>query len=147
MQRLTQFHEHAIHLCPRTLARPGPQKNLNSMPVALDDQPIELLVCLIRRLCFSCTFEELVRDLRRLKAALGDGQKIVKPNEVTPIVKMSKKLVAARDLPADHKLTVADIAIKSPGDGLPPYELDNVVGKTLKVSMLEDEDFHFDGLE
>ena len=90
---------------------------------------------------------KLVRDLRRLKLALGDGQKIVKPNEVTPIVKMSKKLVAAHDLPAGHKLTVSDIAIKSPGDGLPPYELDNVIGKTLKISMLEDEDFHFDGLE
>ena len=90
---------------------------------------------------------KLVRDLRRVKVALGDGKKTVKPNEVTPIVKMSKKLVAAHDLPAGHTLTISDIAIKSPGDGLPPYELDNVVGKTLKVSMLEDEDFHFDGLE
>jgi sialic acid synthase len=90
---------------------------------------------------------KLVRDLRRIKVALGDGKKIVRPNEVEPIVKMSKKLVAARDLPTGQKLTRSDIAIKSPGDGLPPYELDNVVGKTLKVSLLEDEDIHFDSLE
>ena len=41
---------------------------------------------------------------------------------------MAKKLVAARDLPAGHTLTEADIAMKSPGDGLPPYELDRVLG-------------------
>jgi len=63
---------------------------------------------------------KLVRDLRRIRVALGDGEKSVKPNEVDPIVKMSKKLVAARDLPAGHRLTHSDIAIKSPGDGLPP---------------------------
>ena len=90
---------------------------------------------------------KLVRDLRRIKVALGDGRKIVKPNEVTPIVKMSKKLVAALDLPGGHKLTLSDVAIKSPGDGLPPYELDNVIGRTLKISLLEDEDIHFDILE
>jgi N-acetylneuraminate synthase/sialic acid synthase len=90
---------------------------------------------------------KLVRDLRRIRVALGDGVKSVKAKEVEPIVKMSKKLVAARDLPAGHALTLTDIAIKSPGDGLPPYELDNVVGRTLKISLLEDEDIHFDGLE
>ncbi len=90
---------------------------------------------------------KLVRNLRRTKLALGDGLKSVKPNEVEPIVKMSKKLVAARDLPAGYSLTLSDIAIKSPGDGLPPYELDNVLGKTLKVLLLEDEDIHFDSLE
>lgn len=89
---------------------------------------------------------KLVRDLRRIRVALGDGEKSVKPNEVDPIVKMSKKLVAARDLPAGHRLTHSDIAIKSPGDGLPPYELDNVIGKTIKSSVLEDENILFDNL-
>ena len=37
---------------------------------------------------------------------------------------MGKKIVAARDLPAGHLLREEDVAIKSPGDGLPPYELD-----------------------
>jgi N-acetylneuraminate synthase/sialic acid synthase len=60
---------------------------------------------------------------------------------------MSKKLVAACNLPEGHSLTLSDIAIKSPGDGLPPYELDNVVGKKLKTSLLEDEDIHFDNLD
>ena len=89
---------------------------------------------------------KLVRDLRRLREALGDGVKRVYPNEVGPISKMSKKLVANRNLSAGHALTQADIAIKSPGDGLPPYEFDNILGKTLKRPLAEDDDIMFEDI-
>ena len=36
----------------------------------------------------------------------------------------------------------SDIAFKSPGDGLPPYELDRVLGATLRQPVLEDDDAH-----
>ncbi|MEW6402814.1 MAG: N-acetylneuraminate synthase family protein [Chloroflexota bacterium] len=90
--------------------------------------------------------KKLVRDLRRVREALGDGVKKVYPNEVSPISKMSKKLVAGCDLSAGHVLTEADVAIKSPGDGLPPYELYNILGKTLKRPLVEDEDIMFEDL-
>lgn len=89
---------------------------------------------------------KLVRDLRRVRAALGDGEKRVYPNEVIPISKMGKKLVAGCNLPAGHVLAESDIAIKSPGDGLPPYELYNVIGKSLKRPLAEDEDIMFEDL-
>src|SRR5215204_3064101 len=63
---------------------------------------------------------KLVRDLQRVRAALGDGSKKVYQSEEGPIQKMSKKLVAARDLPRGHVLRREDLAVKSPGDGLPP---------------------------
>lgn len=90
---------------------------------------------------------KLVRDLRRVREALGDGVKRVYPNEVAPISKLSKKLVASRDLPAGHVLTESDIAIKSPGDGLPPYELDAILGKTLKRSLAEDDNLQFEDVK
>jgi N-acetylneuraminate synthase/sialic acid synthase len=89
---------------------------------------------------------KLVRDLRRVRLALGDGQKRVLPSEVGPITKMGKKLVAARNLPAGHFLRLEDVAIKSPGGGLPPYELENVIGKTLKHPLSEDDDILFENL-
>jgi sialic acid synthase len=89
---------------------------------------------------------KLVRDLRRVREALGDGIKRVYPNEVIPISKMSKKLVAGCNLHAGHVLSESDIAIKSPGDGLPPYELYNIIGKTLKRPLVEDEDIIFEDL-
>ena len=42
---------------------------------------------------------KLVRDLRRVPAALGDGVKRPLPGEERPLEKMGKKLVAARDSP------------------------------------------------
>lgn len=89
---------------------------------------------------------KLVRDLRRVKVAMGDGEKRIYPSEINPIQKMGKKLVAARNLKAGHVLTHDDLAIKSPGDGIPPYELENVVGKTLVRDLAVDENFSIEFL-
>jgi N-acetylneuraminate synthase/sialic acid synthase len=84
---------------------------------------------------------KMVRDLHRLHVALGDGRKVTFPSEAQPIAKMSKSLVAARPLAKGHVLTGADIAMKSPGGGLPPYEFDRLVGMTLTAPMAEDDAF------
>jgi len=90
---------------------------------------------------------KMVRDLRRTRVALGDGMKTMYPSETEPIVKMAKKLVAARALPAGHTLRLEDVAMKSPGDGLPPYELDRVVGRTLRHPVSTDTALTFELLE
>jgi N-acetylneuraminate synthase/sialic acid synthase len=82
---------------------------------------------------------KLVRDLRRARVALGDGVKEPLPLEHAPLMKMGKKLVAARALGAGHVLSAADVAMKSPGDGLPPYYLDQILGRTLLVPLQPDE--------
>ena len=99
---------------------------------------------------FSLTPEGLhrmVRDLRRAHEALGDGVKRCYDSEKEPLYKMQKKLVAARDLPAGHVLTAEDIAIKSPNDGLPAYEFDNIVGMRLTAPLKADDNVRYDILE
>ena len=65
---------------------------------------------------------KLVRDLRRVPAAIGDGVKRPLPSEEAPLRKMGKQLVAARPLPAGHVLAEGDLVAKSPAEGgLPPY--------------------------
>ena len=86
---------------------------------------------------------KMVRDLRRLKVALGDGNKVMYPSEEAPITKMGKSLVAKRDLPRGHVITEGDLAMKSPGGGLPPYEWENLLGKVLTVEMRQDDMFDF----
>ena len=91
---------------------------------------------------------KLVRDLRRAPIALGDGVKRRLPSEERPLTKMGKKLVAVRDLEAGRVLAEGDLAIKSPADGgLPPYELDRLVGRTLRRALGVDEAITFDDLE
>jgi sialic acid synthase len=90
---------------------------------------------------------KMVRDLRRARLALGNAEKTMHASEAAPIVKMGKKIVAARDLPAGHVLQREDLALKSPGDGLPPYELDRVVGCTLRHPLVEEMALTFELLE
>jgi len=89
---------------------------------------------------------KLVRDLERTHQAMGNGEKKVYESERAPILKMGKSLVAARDIPAGHKLTAADIVMKSPAGGIPPYELDNVIGFVTLKPLHEDDFFSFDVL-
>lgn len=83
--------------------------------------------------------KKLVRDLRRVKVALGDRKKKIYESEKIPIMKMSKKIVASRDLKKGHIITQKDIAFKSPGGGLHPYQMKEIKGKRLKVSLKEDD--------
>jgi sialic acid synthase len=90
----------------------------------------------------------LVRDVHRIPAALGDPTKRPLPIETDPLEKMGKKLVAARDLELSHVLTAEDIAIKSPADGgLPPYELDRLVGRRLRRPIALEDFITFDDVE
>jgi N-acetylneuraminate synthase/sialic acid synthase len=52
---------------------------------------------------------------------------------------MGKSLVVARDLPAGHVLAKDDIVMKSPGGGIPPYELDNILGRITLKALYEDD--------
>ena len=90
---------------------------------------------------------KLVRDLGRTRLAIGDGVKQVIECENAPLFKMGKKLVAARELPVGHVLTRDDVALKSPRDGMPPYELEKILGQKLKVALREDGNFRFEDLE
>ena len=90
--------------------------------------------------------KKMVRDLERTFKALGDGVKKVYESEKAPIIKMGKSLVVARDLPGGHVITAQDIVMKSPGGGIPPYELESVLGLVTKQALHEDEFLSFDVL-
>jgi len=89
---------------------------------------------------------KMVRDLDRIFKATGDGTKKVYDSERAPIVKMGKSLVVARNLPSGHVLGPKDIVMKSPGGGIPPYELDSVIGRTTLKPLHEDDFLSFDVL-
>ncbi len=89
---------------------------------------------------------KMVRDLQRTYKALGDGLKKIYDSERAPIIKMGKSLVVARDLPAGHVLTGEDIVMKSPGGGIPPYEIEKVLGRVTLKAVYEDDFLSFEML-
>jgi sialic acid synthase len=89
---------------------------------------------------------KLVRNLNRIPVLLGSPEKQLLESEKRPLKKMAKTLVAKTDLSPGHILTEEDIAIKSPGGGLPPYELGNLIGKVLIKELKEDDHILFENL-
>lgn len=90
--------------------------------------------------------KKLVRDLQRAHVALGDSTKRTLPGEAKSLYKMAKKLVAAHAIPKGHILAYTDIAFKSPNDGLPPYEIENIVGRITRHALQMDETISYDSL-
>jgi len=89
---------------------------------------------------------KMVRDLERTHKAMGDGVKKVYESEKAPILKMGKSLVVARDLPGGHVLGPDDIVMKSPAGGIPPFELERVLGRSTLRSLRADDMLSFDVL-
>ncbi len=89
---------------------------------------------------------KLVRDLERTYRAMGDGVKKIYDSERAPIVKMGKSLVVARSLPSGHVIAEQDIVMKSPGGGIPPYDLAKVLGRVTLKALHEDDFLSFDVL-
>jgi N-acetylneuraminate synthase/sialic acid synthase len=60
---------------------------------------------------------------------------------------MGKKLVASKKLNVGHIIQENDISIKSPGDGISPFEIDTILGKRIKKSLNKDSSFTIEHLE
>ena len=75
----------------------------------------------------------LVRAVRTIEAAFGDGRKAPVPSEASTAAVARKSLVAAADIPAGAVIAAEAIAVRRPGTGLSPAMLPHVVGRTARV--------------
>ena len=74
----------------------------------------------------------MVKAIRKIEIALGDGIKKPSKSEQTNIHVARKSIHLARDLNKAHIIREEDLIMKRPGDGISPMKLDLVVGKQLK---------------
>ncbi len=81
----------------------------------------------------------LVRAVRRVEAALGDGQKQPTPSEADTRRVARKSLVAARHIHPGERLSADLITIKRPGTGISPADLDSALGRTVVRALAADE--------
>ena len=81
----------------------------------------------------------LVRAVREIEAAIGNGIKVPAPCELPNLVVARRSLVAARDLKAGHRFEMEDIAIKRPGNGAMPILLWEKLGRVIERDYLAGE--------
>jgi len=84
-------------------------------------------------------FAAMVRAVRSVETALGDGIKRPMESERNTRAIARRSLVAATDLPAGTVLQAHHLAAKRPGLGLPPGELARLVGRRLTKSLQADD--------
>ncbi|HWY86782.1 MAG TPA: SAF domain-containing protein, partial [Gemmataceae bacterium] len=77
----------------------------------------------------------LVRGIRTIEAALGDGRKVAAASESATAAVARKSLVALRDIPPGTILTLDTIGVRRPGTGLPPALRSFLVGRTAKTGI------------
>jgi len=85
--------------------------------------------------------KEMVRAIRNVEKALGDGIKKPNKSEMEIMKVVRKKLVAARDIEKGEIITENDIMVKRANEGLSPEYYEIIIGKRLLKSIKEDEGF------
>jgi sialic acid synthase SpsE len=80
------------------------------------------------------SWREMVDRTRELECSLGTGVKKVENNEKETVILQRRSIRMTKDLQEGARLTRDNLAVlrPCPGDALPPYELDNVIGRQLK---------------
>jgi N,N'-diacetyllegionaminate synthase len=89
----------------------------------------------------------LVRGVRTIEAALGDGDKRPMPSEADTRRVARKSLVAVRDLKAGERLTPSAVALKRPGTGIAPADLERALGRVLRHDVAADDVIGWSALE
>lgn len=84
---------------------------------------------------------ELVRGVRFIETALAHPRDREDAALETAELRLifGKSLVAARDLPAGHRLLREDLALKKPGTGMPPARLEATIGRVLARAVKRDQ--------
>lgn len=74
-------------------------------------------------------FKEMVKAIRNIEMALGDGRKYPTTSEVKNKNIARKSLVASAPIRAGEKLTINNLTVKRPGTGISPMRWDEFLGK------------------
>src|SRR5258705_1583760 len=88
----------------------------------------------------------MVRAFEGTHRAPATGFKRTSRSGRAPIMKRGKSLGVGRALPGGHVPAPADIVMKSPGGGIPPYELNKVLGRVTLRPLVEDDFLTFEVL-
>jgi len=84
-------------------------------------------------------FADMVRAIRNIELALGDGIKTPQPSEIDNMAVARKSLVAAATIPEGEPFTSINITAKRPGSGMSPMLWDDVLGQVAKRDFAPNE--------
>lgn len=83
------------------------------------------------------SWKDMVQRTRELEAALGNGVKRIEANEIETAVLQRRAIRSKKMLNKGHHLSADDLEVlrPCPADGIPPYMLESILGKTLNKAI------------
>ena len=93
-------------------------------------------------------FKRMIEGIRRIEESLGSGgERNISQGELMNREVLAKSLVASCEIPAGTAITESMVRIQSPGQGLQPYRLADLLGRCLPVAKQPGEPFFPSDLE
>jgi N,N'-diacetyllegionaminate synthase len=83
--------------------------------------------------------KEMVKAIRNIELALGNGIKKLSKSEIQNIKIVRKSIVAKTKIKKDEILSENNLVVKRPGEGISPMKWDEIVGTKAKRDYNEDE--------
>ncbi|MCF7804221.1 MAG: N-acetylneuraminate synthase [Candidatus Marinimicrobia bacterium] len=93
--------------------------------------------------------KRMVQSIRNIEIAIGDGRKRPNQSELKIMNDVRKSIIAKEEISSGTKITSNMIEIKRPGNGLPPDDMEKIIGlRIYKDKKAEDvltwEDFKYE---
>lgn len=82
---------------------------------------------------------QMVRAVRNIETALGNGIKKPSQSEKKNIPIARKSIVAAGNISVGEKFTIVNLTVKRPGNGLSPMKWDDIIGKHATKNYSKDD--------
>jgi len=90
--------------------------------------------------------KQMVKAIRKVEIAMGDGIKRVSPAESKNQVITRKGIHLKKDLAKLHKLKISDLVMMRPGDGISPMFMDSIVNRKLNKAFKKNHKLQFEDL-
>lgn len=89
----------------------------------------------------------MVRSIRNIELAMGDGIKRCNKSEENTKSVARKSIVANRNINKDEIITINDVSFKRPEQGLKPKYIDLIIGKKARRNIYRDEFITFEDIK
>lgn len=88
--------------------------------------------------CDRDSLTQLIRQIREIEAGIGDGEKKPQASEIKSVLWARKSIVSKVSILPDQPITSSMVRFKRPGTGIPPSEINQVLGRRANVQIEPD---------
>lgn len=90
---------------------------------------------------------EMVKAIRNIEAALGDGIKRPSISEAKNLNIVRKSIFLSQNIEKGELLTVENLTVKRPGDGIPAMHLPDLLGKPVNCNLIKGQKLDYKNIQ